>query len=949
MLLVRAPAPTATRDPQLRALLYDRFHRFRQWSTPYAESRLATLTQLRHTLDALLPILTGARDFAGAAKVLSVVYHRFSLAPALCVQTSLEILRRHPEHKDDLLQFYLAALQEEQLDKRLLLKELWMFYVVHGDFYEAYALYKDEIQSLELQDDPRLLANFGILCYWLLFIESSELRDNFKREDKADDSNDEERGVDDEMEEKLDDNDADGRRKVSGRYSDDDDDDDDDDYDAASSLGRANRKRSRQQASSTSFDGWLQSRATPPNAESLIESRYAFKASIGVHILYQEAAAALRRAVSLCPSSAQFIEYYVQVLTLAGDVDSACDYLENFYHLNPSDPHACRMLAGFLSLYYPDSTDSQIAVYLRWLKNDPTSSFALEKIMELASAGVIASIDLVHAVVEAVDACGGELYLSKAPTVSVTLWRHLAQELAALVKSDDNGSATEALVCRAAVAYELFGAATPIVRTLCSAVHASGNTLLKPEHFRIFKSFFTDADTANVLAVGPAHTAAPVRFRDALFRHIVHRVEPNAEALPEFRGGELSGVHVMKRENVIVEADRARPRTRVEVTAENALHPVDRELVAALEEAVRDGDFAQELMDEQHRWSRHSQSGPPPEPPTTTSRRHDLAVPMYVNLIEEAAYKDREAPINHLYTFVMASLRALSAHNVIVPTLMEVQVAHTHFLERWERNEFVYGHPGLLLRYEMCLTKFVQPLVHAGIRADRAFVPTRTMVDDAMALMKSSVAAASAHFPSRHEVDAVLRVKAASLVRLRRKLLRDARRSMKHVLRKLVFLETRELASLALEVYEANGFGGCVLLEDLERAAVAAQARIYPELVMRLAHSFRTLARDTIDRMHDHGEDASDDSVLSQLLAEFKDKHPYAVPSKRQLRACIWMRKYEGVFGAFEFLWEQRRDQEVSMADDSGGASRGANSVSNGDVASERETPREEGDESVKV
>lgn len=101
--------------------------------------------------------LTGARDFAGAAKVLSIMYHRFTVAPALCVQvtycattvakihhlqrqtercvyfahcmvllcvllliqTSLEILRRQPEHRDDLLQFYLAAIQENRLDVRL--------------------------------------------------------------------------------------------------------------------------------------------------------------------------------------------------------------------------------------------------------------------------------------------------------------------------------------------------------------------------------------------------------------------------------------------------------------------------------------------------------------------------------------------------------------------------------------------------------------------------------------------------------------------------------------------------------------------------------------------------------------------------------------------------------------------------------------------------------------
>lgn len=36
------------------------------------------------------------------------------------------------------------------LKKRLLLKELWMFYIIQGEFYEAYHLYKDDIQRVRL-------------------------------------------------------------------------------------------------------------------------------------------------------------------------------------------------------------------------------------------------------------------------------------------------------------------------------------------------------------------------------------------------------------------------------------------------------------------------------------------------------------------------------------------------------------------------------------------------------------------------------------------------------------------------------------------------------------------------------------------------------------------------------------------------------------------------------
>lgn len=186
------------------------------------------------------------------------------------------------------------------------------------------------LRQLEVQEDPRLLANFGILCYWLLFIESSELREKFMREGEEGDDEDDEDTVD-EVEKPDDDDDMDS-------------DNNGDNGDSMQFPSSASRKRSRQDASSSGFSQWSQGTATPQSAEALIESKYLFKSSIGVHILYQEAVAALRRAVSLCPTSAQFTEYYVQLLVLVGELDTACDYLENFYHLNPSDPHGCRMV-----------------------------------------------------------------------------------------------------------------------------------------------------------------------------------------------------------------------------------------------------------------------------------------------------------------------------------------------------------------------------------------------------------------------------------------------------------------------------------------------------------------------------------------------------------------------------------------------------------------------------
>lgn len=190
--------------------------------------------------------------------------------------------------------------------------------------------------QLDVHEDPRLLSNFGILCYWLLFIESSELRDKLKRdEDLEDDGDDDEEGGID-----LDLRDEDDDEEEKEENSEPEDVDEDGEPIISSS-------RSKKRKRSPRINQWLsssQSSTAKQSVESIIESRYLFKTSIGVHILYQEATSALRRAASLCPTSAQFAEFYVQLLVLVGEIDTACDYLENFYHLNDSDPHGAKMV-----------------------------------------------------------------------------------------------------------------------------------------------------------------------------------------------------------------------------------------------------------------------------------------------------------------------------------------------------------------------------------------------------------------------------------------------------------------------------------------------------------------------------------------------------------------------------------------------------------------------------
>ncbi|KUF88574.1 hypothetical protein AM587_10007879 [Phytophthora nicotianae] len=516
--LVKSLVPTTkTFDRHVKILIHNKDHNlyFDQWKRKL--NHKSTVKRLRMSFEELLPRLMGARDYAGAAKVLEVMYHRFTVTPALCIEASLEILRRQPDYRNDLLSYYEAALNVERIDKLLILKEMWLFHIVHGEFYEAYHLYQDKIEQLEeVENDARLLANFGILCYWLMFIESQELRDMLKREDME--------------------------------YEDDEDED----------------------MNASDGNGVYASESI----ESVIESNYLFKTPIGVHILYQQASNALRRAVALSPNSAMFVEYYVQLLVLVGDIQPACDYLEAFYHMNPEDPHGPRMvrwrywLRLFLVAHVVSSSactvfrmllsgfggSSRLRVYqvciaviariafaadndyfaCRWMKDDPTCSYPLEKMLELSSAGAVSSFVLTKVLVEALDTCGSDLYVAQNPNVSLTLWRNLAELLAAMdegeflldqvgggvpdqsnqvtladvgaqhswwkriyfarpntvqevvAMSKRDGTFVEVSIYRAAVADRLFPGHLPMTEALRSAM-GSPDVTFSHEHVRLFK------------------------------------------------------------------------------------------------------------------------------------------------------------------------------------------------------------------------------------------------------------------------------------------------------------------------------------------------------------------------------------------------------------------------------------------------------------------------------
>ncbi|DAZ92748.1 TPA: hypothetical protein N0F65_003485 [Lagenidium giganteum] len=874
------------------------------------------------------------RDFAGAAKALAVVYHRFALFPAQCAQMSLEVVRRQSTSPDQVTQFLKVALEDTHLDRLLLLKELFLLHIQQAEFYEAYHLFKDEIQpQLNIENDARLLSSVGTLCYWLLLIECPELRDRFKQDDVAADFNVD----DDELSMKLD---------------------------------------------SQSTDAMLE--------------RYMFKPPIGAHILFQEATSALRRAVWLCPRSSAFVEYYVQLLVLGGEVDRACDYLENFFHLNRDDPHATRMvrcppslyvtagpsyssrfcvvdagqLARFLECYYPESTDAQVDVFKqyvprlgaagiplrgtdtsrrrRWLKNDPSCRYALEKIVDFASGGAITSLELLRVLADAVDGCGGDCHAQlHLPTV-VALWNRLARELVA-IEEDDNSAdpnertlpatITELVVSRAWWKRVYFGSTDVLAVQQLSALGPPSHELVEMTIYRAAvacRLFPNECTVVNCVlqaaANPPAHwtrehttlvrqyvkapsiatIALPVLTNGMIVRRLIRAPEQAVSEKPAtpaliFKAYYSPSTTVAKRDEeqaivqpeVLLRSELISDSTGgykmdIECESEDTRHQLETELASALEASLRAGEGADVR---QPRVSRKR----PFDMVSVGSHTQSLtiAVPLYVSMIEEAVYKHRKVKVRHLYTDIKA---ALAKSNIAMPTVMEVQLTLKFFQERLGSGTT----SSMLLRYEAFLAQFVREHMR-----DKAidWQISQEVVDAAVAAMRRGVPGTHVHFPSAEDVETMLKRKKAALIRLRRRLMREYEHAMRWVSDRFYFLVTGDLVAAAWAVCEHNGHDRTLVLDHMRRRAEIVLVRKYRSVYGRLRNRYRAFLADMHAREH-----SSDAVKVFKLL---KKRYWRSSVTLATVQAYLWLEEYQHRFGAIPTILEEDRGapEDVAIAD----------------------------------
>ncbi|CAI5726086.1 unnamed protein product [Hyaloperonospora brassicae] len=886
--LVKSSLPSnKSFDRQVKALITssEAYIYFDQWKSKLNDR--STVTRLRLAFEQLLPRLMGARDYAGAAKVLGVIYHRFVVTPGLCIEASLEILRRQEDYRSALLSFYEAAAEVQHVDKMSILKEKWLFHIAHGEFYEAYHMYRDTIEPIEeATDDARLLANFGILCYWLIFVESKTLRDRFVREHT------------------------------------DYDDEEDDHLDAADNTNCG----------------------ASGGVESVIESNYCFKTPIGVHVLYQHASNALRRAVALSPNSAMFVEYYVQLLVLVGDIQPACDYLEAFFHMNPDDPHGSRMLAQFLEHYYPDSVDAQVAAFARWMKNDPSCSYPLEKVLELSSAGVVSSVTLTRVLVEALDTCGSDLYVEQSPDMALTLWRNLAELLAAMdedvfLMDQIEGGATDpssrqtiadvgaqrawwkrvffvrpstydeavavakrdsnfmqVSIYRAVVSDHLFPGQLPLTEAL-RLVMASPGVISCQDHVRLFKSFFPSVSSTKVT------NAAYTPFSDMSFMHVTD--DCKQRVLPVYKGSSTT-VRVIDRES-IVEREAASEQAKVAVTRTGKAKEVDEQFVEELYEALESEVVLSGSSDQLSRRKRKADAA------FATS----ALIPGFVRMVEEEVYNDPKAAVRHIYSAIYQKLRR---SDMLVPTSKVVARCANFFRNRLKKNIEAYGHSGMMIRHE----EFIAMYLHRQ-RTKGIYEVTTDAAKAAVEEMKRVLPSTHPHFPNEDLVEETMRRKTAMFARQRRLGLMHLKQTLKPVLQEIVYVVEKVFVDAVHSVCVRNGLSGVITRLDIARTVQNILPMHYHRVVQRMPVRFTQKLFSPTFRKNCNTLEA----ILQKLKREGCSR------TAEEVQVLFWVERHEALHGPIDDIEEDTAEGE--RKDDTSSSDSSTNSESGGESVCEND------------
>ncbi|GMF09553.1 unnamed protein product [Phytophthora lilii] len=664
--------------------------------------------------------------------------------------------------------------------------------------------------------------------------------------------------------------------------------------------------------------------------ESVIESNYLFKTPIGVASLYQHANNSLRRAVALNPSSAMFVEHYVQLLVLVGDIQPACDYLEAFYNMNPGDPHGPRMpyspgkMKRSTRLY--DNT-ANLAIG-RWMKNDPASSYPLEKMLEFSSAGAVSSFVLTKVLVEALDTCGSDSYVAENPEMALTLWRNLAElltamdedefmldqadrwdqetiadvgaqrlwwkrvyfarpntadEVAAISKCDS--TFMEVCIYRAAVADRLFPGHISIANALSSAMASSGMTFSR-EHLRLFKSPVLDSKR---------HRS----FSGMAFMHVVVDTDDKDanRVLPIFKGSSDT-LHVIDRKSV-VEIEPPGDQATVVVTRTGEAEGVDPQFVEELYDAL---EF--EVGSNNQRPHRKRKAD------AMLSSAEPIAIPAYITMVEEEVYNNPTAIVSHIYSALYQKLRR---SDMLLPTSRTVTYCVNYFRARLKKNRELYGHSGLMMRYETFITMYVHRQ-----RAKGVFEVTTNTVKAAIQEMKRVLPSPHPHFPDEELVKETMRTKLGILVRQRRLRLMEMKEMMKWLLKQLMYVDEKNFVEVVYSACMQNGLLGVVTRVDVARLLQnILPLHYYAVLQDMQPRHMKMLTSSRLRKLYNTPEE------IYEKAMEYKSR-----PTIEEIKALLWVERYEALYGPIADFDEESDSESDSSSESSSESSSSSDSDS---------------------
>ncbi|GMF30152.1 unnamed protein product [Phytophthora fragariaefolia] len=516
--------------------------------------------------------------------------------------------------------------------------------------------------------------------------------------------------------------------------------------------------------------------------------------------------------------------------------------------------------------------------------------------LELSSAGAVSSFLLTKVLLEALDTCGSDLYLAEKPDIALSLWRNLAELLAAMDEEEflldqvenlhsssshhktikDMGaehawwkrvyfarpSTVEEVIAvsqrdstflkvsiyRAAVADRLFSGNLPMTASLRLAMSSPNVTLDRDD-------MATEVAAHTLLSNMPFININVVADDDQ------HR----SPLLPEFTGCSDT-LHVIDRKS-IVEKEVIGDKAKVEVTGETG--KVDPRLVEELYEAL---ESEVGYSSASNLWSRRKRKADSLSASTTSP-----LIPAYVGVVEEEVYCNPDASVNHIYTLVHQKLRR---SDILVPTSQMVEHCIDFFQDRLRSNLNKYGHSGLMMRYE----EFIATSVRRQ-RAKGILEVTKDSVKAVVESMKRVLPSPHPYFPSEELVEETMRKKTGVFIRQRRLHLIGIKKTLKSALRKLVYVDEKQFVDAVYSVCKKNGLLGVITRVDVARALQNILPLHYYRVLEEVPQSVLRKLTSPVFR--------SDCSTAEEINLKLgKARRPID-----EIKALLWVERYEALYG----------------------------------------------------